>query len=347
MKMISPLISKRDFYLPKSGITMKKVGVFCSGGDAPGMNAALRAVVRRGIAQGLNIVAIHRGYKGILDESFEKMSPRSVGNIVQSGGTIIKTARCERFYQPEGVESAAKILEKYNFDGIIGIGGDGTFRGLIELEKNQSWQGQVIGVPGTIDNDIYGTDYTIGYDTAIDTAIQALDRIRDTADSHDRAFVVEVMGRHSGFIALKVGIGAGAEEILIPEDLPIDFKAVATRIKRARERGKMSLIIIVAEGVSKPDIFSFTQKLTSQPGLEFTSHISILGHIQRGGNPSALDRWIATRMGAFAVDCIQDGSTGIMVGDKNHQLVKVPLKETQKKKKIDQYALSLIEDLTI
>ncbi|MHA2174253.1 MAG: ATP-dependent 6-phosphofructokinase [Candidatus Hodarchaeales archaeon] len=326
---------------------MKKVGVFCSGGDAPGMNAALRAIVRRGVAQGLNIVAIHRGYKGILDESFEKMIPRSVGNIIQSGGTVIKTARCKRFYKSKGVEQAAKILLKHNFDGIIGIGGDGTFRGLIELQNTPLWQGQIIGVPGTIDNDIYGTDYTIGYDTAIDTAIQALDRIRDTADSHDRVFVVEVMGKHSGFIALKVGIGTGAEEILIPEDLPIDFKAVATRIKNARKRGKMSLIIIVAEGVSKPDIFSFTKRLTSQPGLEFTSHISILGHIQRGGSPSALDRWLATRMGAFAVDCIIDGNTGIMVGEQNHQLVKVPLVETQKKKEVDPYARSLINDLAI
>lgn len=347
MKMISPLVSKSNFHSRNSGISMKKIGVFCSGGDAPGMNAALRAVVRRGIAQGLNIVAIHRGYKGILDEAFEKMTPRSVGNIIQSGGTIIKTARCKRFYEQEGVENAARILEKNNFDGLIGIGGDGTFRGLLELQKIMHWQGQVIGVPGTIDNDIYGTDYTIGYDTAIDTAIQALDRIRDTADSHDRVFVVEVMGRHSGFIALKVGIGAGAEEILIPEDLPIDFEAIATRIKMARERGKMSLIIIVAEGVSKPDIFSFTKKLTTQPGLEFSSHISILGHIQRGGNPSALDRWLATRMGAFAVDCIIEGSTGIMVGEKNHQLVKVPLKETQKKKQVDLYARSLIKDLAI
>ncbi len=326
---------------------MKKIGVFCSGGDAPGMNAALRAIVRRGIAKGLNIVAIHRGYRGILEESFEKMIPRSVGNIIQSGGTVIKTARCERFYRPEGVEQAARILQSYNFDGIIGIGGDGTFRGLIELQKNQNWQGQIIGVPGTIDNDIYGTDYTIGYDTAIDTAIQALDRIRDTADSHDRVFIVEVMGKYSGFIALKVGIGAGAEEILIPENLPINFQAVATRIKEAHERGKTSLIIIVAEGVSKPNIFSFCKELTSQPGLEFSSHISILGHIQRGGSPSALDRWLATRMGAFAIDCIIDGSTGIMVGEQNHKLVKVPLKDTQKKKSVNQYALSLIKDLAI
>ncbi len=323
----------------------KKVGVFCSGGDAPGMNAALRSIVRRGIAQGLNIVAIHRGYKGILDEAFEKMIPRSVGNIIQTGGTVIKTARCERFYKEEGVRQAAEILKSYEFDGLIAIGGDGTFRGLLELQK--VWDGQIIGIPGTIDNDIYGTDYTIGFDTAIDTAIQALDRIRDTADSHERVFIVEVMGRHSGFIALKVGIGSGAEEILIPEDEPIDLKAVAKRIKDARDRGKTSLIIIVAEGVSKPDIFTFCKKLTTQPGLEFSTHISILGHLQRGGSPSAVDRWNATRMGAYAVDCILGGDSGIMVGEQNLKLVKVPLKDTQKKKSIDRYAHSLIRDLAI
>ncbi len=324
---------------------MRKIGVFCSGGDAPGMNAALRAVVRRGISRGLNIVAIHRGFQGIFDESFEKMIPRSVGNIIQTGGTVIKTARCQEFYAAEGVKKAAEILRAYNFDGLIAIGGDGTFRGLLELQKY--WNGAIIGIPGTIDNDINGTDYTIGFDTAIDTAIQALDRIRDTASSHDRVFIVEVMGRHSGFIALKVGIGSGAEEILIPEDKPIDLKAVATRIKEARERGKTSLIVIVAEGVGEPNIFDFCRELTSQEGLEFQSRISVLGHIQRGGSPSALDRWLATRMGAYAVDCILDNSTGIMVGEQNHQLVKVPLSDTQTKKKVDRYAYSLIRDLAI
>ncbi|MHA1975415.1 MAG: ATP-dependent 6-phosphofructokinase [Candidatus Hodarchaeales archaeon] len=323
----------------------KKIGVLCSGGDAPGMNAALRSIVRRGIAQGMNIVAIHRGYKGIFDEAFEKMIPRSVGNIIQNGGTVIKTARCERFYTEEGVKNAAEILNNFDFDGLIAIGGDGTFRGLLELQKH--WNGQIIGVPGTIDNDIYGTDYTIGFDTAIDTAIQALDRIRDTADSHERVFIVEVMGRHSGFIALKVGIGSGAEEILIPEDTPIDLNEVANRIKEARDRGKTSLIIIVAEGVSQPDIFTFCKKLTSQPGLEFASHISILGHLQRGGSPSAVDRWNATRMGAYAIDCILEGETGIMVGEQNLKLVKIALTDTQKKKSVDRYAYSLIRDLAL
>jgi 6-phosphofructokinase 1 len=322
----------------------KKIGVFCSGGDAPGMNACLRAVVRRGIAKGLKIIAIHKGYQGIFDEAFEKMTPRSVGNIIQHGGTIIKTARCEKFYTTEGVKEAAAILKKHELDGLIAIGGDGTFRGLIELKKY--WDGQVIGIPGTIDNDIFGTDYTIGYDTAIDTVIQMLDRIRDTAESHERAFVVEVMGRHSGFIALKVGIGCGAEEVLIPEH-PVNLKDVAKRVKEARDRGKKSIMIIVAEGVSKGKIFDFCNELTSQPGLEFETHITILGHVQRGGSPSALDRWLATRLGAFAVDCILKGDTGIMVGEKNQQLVKIPLEETQKKKSIDSYAYEIIHDLAI
>ncbi len=322
----------------------KKIGVFCSGGDAPGMNAALRAVVRRGIAQGVKIIAIHRGYQGIFDEAFEKMTPRSVGNIIQLGGTIIKTARCEKFYREEGVAEAAEILKKHNFTGLIAIGGDGTFRGLIELQKH--WDGQIIGVPGTIDNDIFGTDYTIGFDTAIDTVIQMLDRIRDTAESHERVFIVEVMGRQSGFIALEVGIGCGAEAVLIPEH-PINLREIAKQVKEAHKREKKSVIIVVAEGVSNNKIFEFCNKLTNQEGLEFKTHISILGHVQRGGSPSALDRWLATRLGAFAIDCILEGSTGIMVGEQNHQLVKVPLKETGKKKSIDQYAYSLIRDLAI
>lgn len=322
----------------------KKIGVFCSGGDAPGMNTCLRAIVRRGIAKGLKIIAIHRGYKGIFDEAFEKMTPRSVGNIIQLGGTIIKTARCKKFYSEEGVMEAATILKKHELDGLIAIGGDGTFRGLLELKKH--WDGQVIGVPGTIDNDIYGTDYTIGFDTAIDTAIQMLDHIRDTAESHERVFLVEVMGRHSGFIALEVGIGCGAEEVLIPENI-INLRKVAKRVIDAQRREKKSVIIIVAEGVTKNDIFDFSNKLTTQEGLEFQTHISILGHVQRGGSPSALDRWLATRLGAFAVDCVLQGDSGIMVGEQNHQLVKVPLEETQKKKQIDSYAYEIIQDLAI
>lgn len=322
----------------------KKIGVFCSGGDAPGMNATLRAVVRRGIARGLNIMAIHRGYQGIFDEAFEKMTPRSVGNIIQMGGTIIKTARCEAFYTQEGVKNAAEILNKHDFDGLIAIGGDGTFRGLLELKK--FWKGQVIGVPGTIDNDIYGTDYTIGFDTAIDTVVQMLDRIRDTAESHERVFIVEVMGRHSGFIALEVGIGCGAEAILVPEH-PVDLRKIATRVIDAQKREKKSIIIVVAEGVSKNNIFEFSNQLTTQEGLEFQTHITILGHVQRGGSPSALDRWLATRLGAFAVDCILEGDSGIMVGEINHQVVKVPLEDTQKKKSIDAYAYSLIRDLAL
>ncbi len=322
---------------------MKKIGIFCSGGDAPGMNAAVRAVVRRGIAKGLKIFAIYRGYNGIFNEDFEEMTARSVGNIIQEGGTIIKTARSEEFYTEEGVRKAAKILEKHEFDGLCAIGGDGTFRGLIKLQK--FWKGQIIGIPGTIDNDIGGTDFTIGYDTAIDTAISALDRIRDTADSHERVFLVEVMGRESGFIALQVGIGAGAEEILIPENLPIDLESVAKSIHNAKDAGKKSLIMIVAEGADNRDIFSFSNDLSKF--LKYKTYISILGHVQRGGAPSARDRWLGTRLGAYAIDCILNGDSGIMVGERCNNLVKVPLEETQIKKSIDKYAYSLIRDLSI
>jgi len=216
---------------------------------------------------------------------------------------------------------------------------------LLELKKY--WSGQIIGIPGTIDNDIYGTDYTIGFDTAIDTVIQAIDKIRDTAESHERVFLVEVMGRKSGFIALEVGIGCGAEEILIPENLPVDFEAVANRISDARERGKRSVIIIVAEGADDRDIFSFSKRLSEAGRFQFKTYLSILGHVQRGGSPSALDRWLATRMGAFAIDCILEGNSGIMVGEQNHKLVKVPLEETTKKKSIDDYAYSILHDLAI
>lgn len=322
---------------------MKKIGVFCSGGDAPGMNAAVRAVVRRGIARGLKIVAIYRGYNGIFNEDFKEMTPRSVGNIIQEGGTLIKTARSREFYTDDGVIKAAQILEKHCFDGLCAIGGDGTFRGLMKLQKH--WKGQLIGIPGTIDNDIGGTDFTIGYDTAIDTAISALDKIRDTADSHERVFLVEVMGRKAGFIALEVGIGVGAEEILIPENLPIDLKTVAESIRKAKQSGKKALIIIVAEGADNRDIFSFAEELSKH--LEFKTYISILGHIQRGGAPSARDRWLGTRLGAFAIDCILNDESGIMVGEKCNKLVKVPLEETQNKKSIDTYAYSLIKDLSI
>ncbi|MFX0015681.1 MAG: ATP-dependent 6-phosphofructokinase [Promethearchaeota archaeon] len=321
----------------------KKIGVFCSGGDAPGMNACLRAIVRRGIAQGLDMVAIYRGFEGIFKEEFEEMTPRSVSNIIQKGGTIIRTARSQEFYTDTGVQKAANILKRHNFDALCAIGGDGTFRGLIELQKY--WSGQIIGIPGTIDNDIYGTDFTIGYDTAIDTAIQALDRIRDTAESHERVFLVEVMGREAGFIALEVGIGCGAEEILIPEDKPIDFITIANRIREAKERGKKSLIVIVAEGADDRDIFTFSKTLAKH--LEYKTYISILGHIQRGGSPSARDRWLATRLGAYAIDCILAGDTGIMVGEQNKELTKISLEETRKKKQIDEYAYSLLRDLAI
>ncbi len=322
---------------------MKKLGILCSGGDAPGMNAALRAVVRRGIAKKLKIVAIYRGFDGIFQESFEEMTARSVGDIIQRGGTVIKTARCEKFFDDEKVKEAAEILKRNNFDGLCALGGDGTFRGLLALQKH--WDGQMIGIPTTIDNDVFGTDYTIGFNTAIDTAIQAIDKIRDTAESHERIFIVEVMGRKSGYIALEVGIGGGAEEILIPEEAPIDIADLANRIRSARERGKKSIIIIVAEGADKRDIFSFSNDLMKY--LEYKTYISILGHVQRGGSPIALDRWLATRLGAFSVDCFLNGDTGIMVGEQNQQLVKVPLLETQKKKSIDKYTYSLIPDLAI
>jgi len=301
-----------------------------SGGDAPGMNAALRAVTRAALGNGFHLLGFNRGYEGILREQFQQLDSRSVSNIIQRGGTILKTARSAEFMTTAGVKKAAANLQKLGVHALVLIGGDGTFRGALDLEK--FWDGQIIGVPGTIDNDLAGTDYTIGFDTAVNTAVEAIDKIRDTAASHERFFLVEVMGRHCGQIALEVGIAGGAEEILIPEN-PVDIRGVCERLCAGRSIGKTSSIIVVAEGVDGGAV-GVAEKLRKLSQNEY--RVVILGYIQRGGHPSAKDRCLATRLGFYAVQAILNGESGKMAGEAGGELVLVPFNIAVKgKRRVD------------
>lgn len=289
-----------------------------SGGDAPGMNAAIRSVTRAALASGLRVLGFKRGYEGILRGQFQEMDSRSVSNILQRGGTILKTARSAEFQTVAGMKKAADVLDDFGVNALALIGGDGTFRGAIDFSK--FWKGQLIGIPGTIDNDLAGTDFTIGFDTAVNTAVEAIDKIRDTADAHERFFLVEVMGRHCGQIALRVGIAGGAEEILIPEK-PQDIHKVCERLHAGRCLGKTSSLIVVAEGV-KGGALAVAEQLKKLSRIEY--RVVILGYIQRGGNPTAGDRCLATRLGAYAVKAVLDGQTGKMAGEANGQKILVP-----------------------
>jgi 6-phosphofructokinase 1 len=320
---------------------MKKIGVLTSGGDAPGMNACIRAIVRCGASRGLDVVGIRRGYRGILEEDFVKFGRRSVANIIHRGGTILETARCEEMKTEEGVKRASAILKQKNIEGLITIGGDGTFRGAMALAE--AGDVKVIGIPGTIDNDVYGTDDAIGFDTAINTALDAIDKIRDTAGSLQRPFFIEVMGRYSGFIALEVGIAGGAEDILIPE-LETKIEQLCLDIRRSFKRGKKSFIVIVAEGDEAGGAFSIAQQVWERLGLEY--RVCVLGHVQRGGSPTARDRVLASKLGAAAIDALVDGKSGYMVGEVKAQLVLTPLRETwENTKELDGDLLRLIRVL--
>lgn len=306
---------------------MKRIGVFTSGGDAPGMNAAVRAVVRTGTARNLEVMGIRRGYAGMIDGDFEKLGPRSVANTIQRGGTILLTARSKDFMTAEGRAQAAQKLKDAGIEGLVCIGGDGSFHGAHYLYAEHGIP--TIGVPGTIDNDLYGTDYTIGYDTAVNTALQAIDRIRDTAASHERLFFIEVMGRHAGFIALDVAIAGGAEEAVIPED-PCAVEDLIETVKGSVRKGKSSSIIIVAEGIDGGGA-KVMEQVREATGLD--ARLSILGHVQRGGSPSAMDRILASRLGSAAVDALLAGKTDVMAGIINDTLSFTPLEDTWTKKK--------------
>jgi 6-phosphofructokinase 1 len=307
--------------------TLKKIGVLTSGGDAPGMNAAIRAVVRASIFYKFECFAIHKGYQGLIDGELTPMTPRSVNNIVNKGGTFLKSARCLEFRTKEGREKAYQTVQKFELDALVVIGGDGSFTGAMIFQKE--WNVPVIGIPGTIDNDISGTQFTLGYDTALNTVIDAIDKIRDTASSHNRLFFVEVMGRDAGHIALNAGVGAGAEEILIPEE-DMGLERLLDSLKKSEKSGKSSSIVVVAEGDKTGDnvfeIASYVEK--NMPYYDV--RVSVLGHMQRGGSPSCFDRVLASRMGVFAVESLREGASNVMVGIKNDEMVLSPLEKAIK-----------------
>ena len=322
---------------------IKNIGVFTSGGDSPGMNAAIRAVVRTGLYYDLDVTGIYRGYDGMISGDFQLMERKSVANIIQRGGTILKTARSEEFRTVEGRKKAYEQLIKHNVDAIVAIGGDGTFTGANIFYDE--YKVPVIGLPGTIDNDLIGTDFTIGYDTAINTVIDAVDKIRDTAESHDRLFIVEVMGRDSGLIALRSGIGTGAEALLIPET-KTDIRALINRLETSR-KDKSSKIIIVAEGDDAGGAFEIAKVVKDKfPGID--TRVSILGHIQRGGAPSCMDRVLASRLGVAAVESLIAGRNREMIGVVNGQIHFTPFSNAIKHNpEVNPELLKIVEILSL
>lgn len=304
---------------------MKRIGVLTSGGDSPGMNAAIRAVTRAALYHNLEVFGIMRGYQGMIEGDIIQLSSKNVSGIIQTGGTIIKTARSKEFMTAEGRKEAYAQLKKFNIDGVIVIGGDGSFTGANIMSAE--YDIPFIGVPGTIDNDLFGTDYTIGYDTAINTVIDAVDKLRDTASALNRIFFVEVMGKEAGFIALNAGIACGAEGILIPE-VSGQFEKLLALMKK-RDRLHKSSIILVAEGEKEGKTYELAERF-QKAFPEADVRTSILGHIQRGGSPSATDRVVATRMGVAAVEALLDDQKSIMVGLVNNEIVQVPLNKTFK-----------------
>ncbi len=305
-----------------------KIGVFTSGGDAPGMNAAIRAVVRTAIAGNAEVTGIIGGYSGMIEKKFQPMNLRSVANIIQRGGTILKTGRCMEFLKPEFRKLAAENLRAEGIDALVCIGGDGSFRGAHQLVLEH--QIQIVGIPGTIDNDIFGSDNTIGFDTAVNTALDAIDKIRDTAASHDRLFIVEVMGRNSGFIASHVGLAGGAEAVFTP-DIPMTVENVLERIKAGVSKGKTSSILITAEGQKPGRAYDLAEQIRKKSN--FDAKVCIFGHQQRGGSPTANDRILASRLGASAVQALLQKQTDIMLGVRGEDIVSVSLEQATKTEK--------------
>ena len=306
---------------------IKKIAVMTSGGDTPGMNAAIRSVVRACAYYRADCVGVYRGYEGMIEGDFVPMSARSVNNIVHKGGTILKSARSKEFRTAEGRKKAYEKLVEEKVDGLIVIGGDGSFTGGVIFSKEYDFP--VIGIPGTIDNDIYGTSHTLGYDTALNTAMEAIDKIRDTASSHNRLFFVEVMGRDAGFIALNTGVGAGAEEILIPEE-NLGLNRMLESLKKSRRSGKSSSIVVVAEGdKSGKNVYELADYVEKNMP-EYEVRVSVLGHMQRGGSPSCFDRVLASRLGVKAVELMLDGKSNLMVGLQNDKICTTSLEKAIK-----------------
>ncbi len=309
---------------------MKKIAVFTSGGDAPVMNACIRAVVRGAIYHGIEVYGIRRGYNGMISGDIFEMTSQSVSNIVQRGGTVLKSARSKEFMTPEGRKKAYENLMAKGIEGLVAIGGNGTFTGA-EVFYNE-YQLPTVGCPGTIDNDLYGTDYTIGFDTAVNTSLEAIDKIRDTADSHDRIFFIEVMGRDSGYIAIQSGIGGGAEIVMVPET-HTPLKKVVSTLKEGWTRSKSSSIVVVAEGDEEGHAAEIAEKIKEQVGDKLDIRVTTLGHIQRGGSPTAYDRILASRMGLAAVEGLMKGHKNVMAGIVNNDLLYTPFIDTIKKQK--------------
>lgn len=306
---------------------IKKIAVLTSGGDSPGMNAAIRSVVRTCAYMKVECVAIYRGYQGMIEGDFEPMNARSVNNIINKGGTILKSARCEDFRSAEGRKKAHEQLKAAGVDAFVVIGGDGSFRGAMIFYEEFGFP--VIGIPGTIDNDIFGTRYTVGFDTALNTVVEAIDKIRDTASSHNRLFFVEVMGRDVGHIALNAGVGAGAEEILIPE-LEMGLERLLESLKRSKKSGKLSSIVVVAEGdKTGKNVFQLKEYVEEHLPI-YDVRVSVLGHMQRGGTPSCFDRVLASRMGVKAVEALLDGKTNLMVGIIDNKITLTPISQAIK-----------------
>ncbi len=324
---------------------IEKIALLTSGGDAPGMNAAIRAVVRAAAYYEKEIYGIYRGYEGLIEGDIERFGPRKVSNIINRGGTILKSARSKEFRTPEGRKKAYENLKKYEIDALVVIGGDGSFRGMKVFSDEYDFP--VMGIPATIDNDINGTDYSIGFDTASNTAMEAIDKIRDTASSHDRLFFIEVMGRDAGFLALHSGIAGGAEDILIPEE-DRGINELLESLRRSKRSGKTSSIVVVAEGdKTGKNVFELARYVENNL-KEYEVRVVIIGHIQRGGSPTTFDRVLASRLGVKAVEALLDGENKKVTGMRKNEIIVYPLEEaTTKTKKINQELIRIIDILTV
>lgn len=325
-------------------MSIKKIGVLTSGGDAPGMNAATRAVVRTASYYGLEVIGINRGYDGLLKEDLKPLSKSGVANIMHRGGTILRTARCEEFRNKAGRKTAYDTLLKYDIDSLVVIGGNGSYTGAMYLTEEHGIN--VVGMPGTIDNDIYGTDYTIGFDTAINTAIDAVDKIRDTADSHSRLFFIEVMGRHSGYIALHTGIGSGASAVFLPETENSIDEFIA-KLRQSGRRNKLFNLAIIAEGNTNGGAHEIAQRVQeAYPDLDVKT--TVIGHLQRGGSPTASDRVLASQLGYGAVKGLMEGKTNVATGIINKEIVFTPFKDAiSLKKEPDASMIEMAEILAL
>jgi len=313
---------------------MKRIGLLTSGGDAPGMNAAIRSVVLAAHHFGMEVQGFYHGYNGLINQDVTQLTIQGVNSIIHKGGTILKSARCPQMMTEDGLKQASHTLLKEKIDALVVIGGDGSFKGLIDLQKH--WDGKVIGIPGTIDNDIDGTDHTIGFATAVNTGIEAIDKIRDTADAFERVFIVELMGRHSGHITFNVGVACAAEQVLSFEnfstqDKPSKLKQLASEIKATQTNRHASYIIVIAENLWAGGATKLAEELKSLAGIDCTA--CILGHIQRGGSPVAKDRILATKMGIAAIQALNEGKTNMMIGETNNQICHVPLPDVIKHQK--------------